>query len=285
MLKKGRPPSAGDNAHPVLCGVCVQIITYLLPFSQLPLSLFLILHPDVLSNLSASASAIMSNLSALAWADSNDSLRANQPIVTWAVFFLVALASSSIGANCQRVGLPSISGYLITGIICGPDVLQIFQRVELSRLSYVNDFVIAFISISSGAELYIPHVKELLVPVLVNTVAIGFLTLPVCMLVGFGMGGTVLLSWPRDYSVDCRWGLAAVAGGIFMGRSPASIIAIIAELKVPRESSEFRIPFILPSSSAHCAGAHPGSSSTRRPRASSPRPCSVSPCAATCSSS
>jgi Kef-type K+ transport system membrane component KefB len=180
----------------------------------------------------------MSNFSACASADCKESLRANQPVVTWGVFFFVALASSIIGAHCQRLGLPSISGYLITGIICGPDVLQIFQRQELSRLSYVNDFVIAFISISSGAELYIPHVKELLISVLVNTAAIGFLTLPLCMLVGFGMGGTVLLSWPGDYSADCQWAMAAVSGGIFMGRSPASIIAIIAELKVRLKTAQ-----------------------------------------------
>ena len=165
---------------------------------------------------------------------SSDCLRANQPIVTWAKFLFVTLASRIVGLQCQRVGFPTISGYLVTGIICGPDALQILQKQELSRLTYVNDFVIAYISASAGSELYLPSIQELLRSVLVNTCAIGFLTLPLCTLVGFGMGGTVLLPWQGAYPSNCRWAMSAVAGGIFMGRSPASVIAIIAELKVTK---------------------------------------------------
>ena len=174
----------------------------------------------------------MSNVSFCQTQDCLSSLRASQPIVTWATFLFIALASKIVGAQCQRIGFPAISGYLLTGIICGPDALQILQRAELPRLIYINDFVIAYISTSAGSELYIPHVSKLLQSVLINTSAIGVLTLPLCTIVGFGMGGTILLPWQGSYSDNCKWAMSAVAGGIYMGRSPASVIAIIAELKV-----------------------------------------------------
>jgi Kef-type K+ transport system membrane component KefB len=156
----------------------------------------------------------------------------HHPAMSWATFFVITLASKVVGNNCQKMGLPSISGFLLTGIICGPCALLILGKYELPRLVYINDFVIAFIATSAGSELYLKEMRELLKSILLNTLCIGCVTLPLCTMVGYGMGGSILLSWQGDYGSSCRWSMAAIAGGILVGRSPASIIAIIAELKV-----------------------------------------------------
>jgi Kef-type K+ transport system membrane component KefB len=66
---------------------------------------------------------------------------------------LVALASREFGGWFRRAGLPLISGFLICGVIAGPDVLALLSRGAVERLRFVDEVSIAFIGLvarSSG---------------------------------------------------------------------------------------------------------------------------------------
>ncbi|MCB0125457.1 MAG: hypothetical protein KDE58_24555, partial [Caldilineaceae bacterium] len=55
------------------------------------------------------------------------------------VFALIALASERIGYYLQRLKLPLISGFLLTGLIAGPYILDLIHADYTEKLLFLDD--------------------------------------------------------------------------------------------------------------------------------------------------
>lgn len=62
---------------------------------------------------------------------------------------LIVLASREIGGWLRRTGLPLISGFLLCGVLAGPDVLGLLSTSAVERLRFVDQIALAFIGLAT----------------------------------------------------------------------------------------------------------------------------------------
>lgn len=152
-----------------------------------------------------------------------------QIIIYLSAFAIVAIAAGSIGSMFRKMKLPLITGFLVIGIISGPEMLGFIKVEALPKLNFLNDVALAFIALAVGSELFLKDLRSRLKSIIsmtITQIAIPFL------LVGFTM---FLLSDMipvfDEFKLAARIAISMMAGTIAAARSPASAIAVINELR------------------------------------------------------
>lgn len=145
------------------------------------------------------------------------------------MFAVVAVASNNIAQYLQKFKLPVITGFLVTGVIIGPHFLKMVPDDISVKLNFINSLALSFIAFAAGSELYIKEIKNRLKSIV--WISVGQLT--ITMLVS-GIGVyycTDYIPIIKDLGEPIKIAVSILAATIFVGRSPATLIAIIKELK------------------------------------------------------
>ncbi len=144
-------------------------------------------------------------------------------------FAVVALSSRQIGHFLTRFRLPLITGFLFTGILAGPFLLNLITTDGLDHLHFVDDASLAFIAFAAGSELYVKELRDrfrsitwVTTGLVTATFTLG--TLAVLLLANF-------IPFMQEFGLAGRLGIAMLAGAILVARSPSSAIAIINEVR------------------------------------------------------
>ena len=144
-------------------------------------------------------------------------------------FVFMALASWQIGRLFSAFNLPKISGYLFTGLMVGPFVLDFASVAEIESLRFIDEISLAFIAFAAGSELYLPELRGRLRSIGVVTATIVFVTM---------VGGTLavfmlarFIPFMQEFPVSGQVVIALMAGTIMVARSPSVAIALINELR------------------------------------------------------
>ena len=66
---------------------------------------------------------------------------------------IVALAADTIAKVFQKIKLPLITGFIITGIIAGSSMLNFITQESIQKLDFLFDIALAIIAFSAGSEL------------------------------------------------------------------------------------------------------------------------------------
>lgn len=152
-----------------------------------------------------------------------------QLIVLIGGFMVVAIAAKGISGLFQKIRLPLITGFIITGIIAGPYVLKLIPEISKEQLSFINEISLAFIAFAAGSELYLKELRSRIDSIKWNT----FGQLVITFVFG-GLGVYLLadfIPYMRDLSVGSKVAVSMLTGTIFVARSPASAIAVVNELR------------------------------------------------------
>src|SRR5512143_268263 len=72
------------------------------------------------------------------------------------------LSAYLMGTLFKDLGLPKLTGYLVTGVIAGPSVLDLVSNSMLADLRIFNGVATALIALTAGSELEFKTVKPLL---------------------------------------------------------------------------------------------------------------------------
>jgi Kef-type K+ transport system membrane component KefB len=145
------------------------------------------------------------------------------------IFMIIALASNQIGELFRKAHLPLISGFLFTGIVAGPYLLNLISLDAVEHLRFVDGFALAFIAFAAGNELYIRELRGFFNRIRWVTVGLVLST--------FTLGSTAffLLSdqipFMHHMPVAHRVAVAVLGGAILIARSPSSAIAVVTELR------------------------------------------------------
>ncbi len=153
---------------------------------------------------------------------------------TMAAFGFIVLAAHTLGKMAGRFGLPHITGYLVTGLLCGPSVLGIIDEGVVGDLRFFDMLAVALIGISAGGALKLDFLRRsarvlfsvmgsqflvicatITVLVLVFVAPIPAMGLPMLKQSGFGSVLAVAL-------------LLAVVGSAF---SPAAAFAVVHDTR------------------------------------------------------
>ena len=144
-------------------------------------------------------------------------------------FLWVVVASFQVAKYFQKIKLPLITGFLISGVIVGPFFLKLVSDDALPNLQLVNEFSLAYIAFAAGAELYLKEIRSSLKSILWNTFGQLVVTFFVAVL-------SIMLLSPyipflANLSQSNILAIAILTGTIFVARSPSSAIAIINEMR------------------------------------------------------
>ena len=144
-------------------------------------------------------------------------------------FAIIGIAASKIAIGFQRYRLPIITGFLFTGILSGPYLLNLVPVQSINRLNFINETALAFIAFAAGSELYFKELTSRLRSI--KWYSIGQLSFTFIL----GSLTVFLLSshipYMRDMSLMSQIAASILTGTIFVARSPASAIAVIKELR------------------------------------------------------
>jgi len=150
-------------------------------------------------------------------------------IVVFLTFVVIATASKQLAKYYPWIGLPMITGFLITGMITGPFGLGLIPAGATDRLSFINEVSLAFIAFAAGTELYLSELRSRIKSIQWMT----FGQLVVTFIIG-SVGLYLLddhLPFMQELSWQVKVAASILAGTIFVARSPASAMAIIDEMR------------------------------------------------------
>ncbi len=147
-----------------------------------------------------------------------------------AAFGFIVLAAYTLGELAERVRLPHITGYLVTGLVCGPHVLGVIDEVVVQDLELFNVLAVALIGLSAGGALKIRDLQAGF-RVISGVIAaqfgavmlgVGLLVLVLALPIpGLGLEFLREGGFPRTIAVALLMGTVAAAF------SPAATIAVI----------------------------------------------------------
>jgi Kef-type K+ transport system membrane component KefB len=139
------------------------------------------------------------------------------------------LSAFFVGGLFKRAGLPQLTGYLVTGIVVGPKVLNLVSQPMVANLSIFNGVAIALIALTAGVELDLRSMKPLLRSIawLIGVAIIG----TSCLLTAAVFLARSLLPFLRDLTTGQAAAVALVLGVTMAAQSPAVVVALHAEMK------------------------------------------------------
>jgi Trk K+ transport system NAD-binding subunit/Kef-type K+ transport system membrane component KefB len=144
-------------------------------------------------------------------------------------FVLIALSAGQIGRYFTLARLLLITGFLFTGILAGPFVLDFISAEDVRKLHFIDQFSLAFIAFAAGSELYLKELKKRFISISWVTFCIVAGTFPL------GCAAVFLLAdyipFMQDMEPLGKLAVAMLAGAILIARSPSSAIAVVNELR------------------------------------------------------
>lgn len=144
-------------------------------------------------------------------------------------FLVIAIASNKIAHIFQKVHLPLITGMIFTGLVCGPYLLNLIPLTAKTQLYFINETALAFIAFAAGTELYVRELRSRFKSIKWNTIS----QVVVTFFLGTALVYLVADQIPHmgEMGTAAKVAVAMLTATIFVARSPASAIAVIAELR------------------------------------------------------
>ncbi|MEN8157293.1 MAG: cation:proton antiporter [Bacteroidota bacterium] len=144
-------------------------------------------------------------------------------------FGIVAVAAGQLSGAFQKLRLPLITGFLVIGLLSGPEILGLIETDMLERLGFLNDVALAFIAFAVGSELYLKELKSRMKSIISMTITQLVVTFLLVSMTMYLLSG--LIPFLSQMKLAARISISMLAGTIAIARSPASAIAIINELR------------------------------------------------------
>ena len=146
-----------------------------------------------------------------------------------AAFALIALASKQMGHSLMKTGLPLISGFLFTGILAGPYLLNLITTQAVDSLKFVTEVSLGFIAFAAGGELYLKELRNRLASIAWVTCGLVASTFLLTSTTFFFLCDYI--PFMSSQSMVTKVAASILAGAILVARSPSSAIAIVNELR------------------------------------------------------
>jgi len=124
-----------------------------------------------------------------------------------------------------KVGLPKVVGYLVLGLVIGPEILGIIPEHFIQETNILIDLALSLIAVLIGASLKYSLLKEMGKQIVLITF---FQALFAFLFVSFGF---YLLSGFLGFSTEQSLIISILFGGLASATAPAATIAVVHELK------------------------------------------------------
>lgn len=144
-------------------------------------------------------------------------------------FVWILFATDYFSKLFQKIKLPLISGFIVTGVIVGPDILNLIPEQAIDKLLFINTIALSYIAFAAGSELYLKDLRSSLRSIAWNTFGQLFVTFMLSSVVIYLLAAYI--PFMASLSPNTKVAVAILMAAIFVARSPSSAIAIIHELR------------------------------------------------------
>ena len=130
----------------------------------------------------------------------------------------------------KRFGLPSVTGYLVAGVLIGPSCLQIIPETWIGSLTLLVNVALGFIAFSIGGEFRFSKIKNIGKSVLVITFMQALVTtIVVDLVLALVFGNT---------------GVAICLGAIATATAPAATLMVVRQYNAKGPVSDILMPVV-----------------------------------------
>jgi Kef-type K+ transport system membrane component KefB len=156
---------------------------------------------------------------------------------------LLSLAGLVGGQAAALVGLPRLTGYLLAGVLAGPQLGGLVGKDDVKALGLVNALALALIALQAGAEVTLPVLARI-----ARSLAFAALT-QVTIVVG---GSALVFALLADFipfldglSPSAIAAVAALWGVFAFTRSPSVTLAVLAETRAKGPMTEWALGLVV----------------------------------------
>ena len=142
---------------------------------------------------------------------------------------IVALAADTIAKVFQKIKLPLITGFIITGIIAGSSMLNFITQESIQKLDFLFDIALAIIAFSAGSELYLNELRSRINSIKWMTIGQLIITFVLSSIFIYFIAD--FIPFMKEMDSISKIAVAILFGTIFVARSPSSAIAVINEMR------------------------------------------------------
>jgi len=128
---------------------------------------------------------------------------------------ILTLSGFYVGRSMRRFKLPSIIGYMLTGLVCGPSLLGLLTPQLQEELSFITELSLGFVALSIGLELNLNSLVSLGKSIAAIIVAESFAAFLAVAIATYLFAGDLAL--------------ALVFGALAPASAPAGTVAVIRE--------------------------------------------------------
>lgn len=137
---------------------------------------------------------------------------------------ILLLAGMGAGYIAKRFKVPTVTGYIICGLILGPSVFNLISNEVYNDLRFVNELALGMLALSVGTELHYrvfkAFGKNLAILSLGNTILTALLV----------TGLTWLFGMPIEY--------ALILGPLSMSVAPSGVVSVVKEKRAMGEMTQ-----------------------------------------------
>ena len=134
------------------------------------------------------------------------------------------------GKIARKIRLPKVTGYLLTGIIIGPSLLNLISTEVVENLSLINDIALGLIMFAIGGVFEIHHIRS-----------VGKKTL---WLTAGQSIGAMLFTTVALLVVGMDWFPAILLGTIGIATAPAATLLVIREFEAKGDFTDTLITIV-----------------------------------------
>jgi Kef-type K+ transport system membrane component KefB len=156
---------------------------------------------------------------------------------------LALTAAFAAGELMARVHLPRVTGYLLTGILCGPQVTSLITIPIARDLQPINALAVAVIAFIAGIEINVSRIRPLMREIL-------RLSAVLLIVLYSGLFAAAWLAWPwlgiaPHLEGMQRLAAAALVTTVVVSFSPTVTIAIITDSRAAGPLSELTLAVVI----------------------------------------
>jgi Kef-type K+ transport system membrane component KefB len=139
------------------------------------------------------------------------------------------LSAFFAGSIFKSIGLPKLTGYIITGIIVGPKVLGLVSDPVVANLTIFNGVAVALIALTGGVELDLTMTRSLMRTIRWLILLAIFGTTILLSVTAYVVRG--MLPFMRELTTVQALAVATVLGITAVAQSPAVVVALRSEME------------------------------------------------------
>lgn len=144
---------------------------------------------------------------------------------------IIIIAGLIMGKIASHFKLPHITGYLLAGIIIGPNILRLVPHVETAKMTIVSEIALGFIAYSIGCEFNFSSLKKTGKNVIIITIF-------------QAIGAVVLVDLAMIYIFKQPVPISIILGAIATATAPGPILMIVKQYRAKGPVVDTLLPLV-----------------------------------------